>query len=108
FFFQEEDGIRDRNVTGVQTCALPICRRRGLRQRGRRRARRGAPSDHDLVDWRRVAEPEEIWFPLVDEPIGSIVEQMQAEDPDIRSEERRGGKGGRAGDVRDAVEERKW
>src|SRR5208283_5579129 len=26
FFFQAEDGIRDRDVTGVQTCALPICR----------------------------------------------------------------------------------
>src|SRR5207248_3789847 len=25
FFFQAEDGIRDRTVTGVQTCALPIC-----------------------------------------------------------------------------------
>src|SRR5579885_3183743 len=25
FFFQAEDCIRDRNVTGVQTCALPIC-----------------------------------------------------------------------------------
>src|SRR5688500_2476905 len=24
FFFQEEDGIRDYKVTGVQTCALPI------------------------------------------------------------------------------------
>src|SRR5699024_12036268 len=24
FFFQAEDGIRTRNVTGVQTCALPI------------------------------------------------------------------------------------
>src|SRR5699024_9680923 len=24
FFVQEEDGIRGRNVTGVQTCALPI------------------------------------------------------------------------------------
>src|SRR5438067_13881388 len=24
FFFQAEDGIRDRNVTGVQTCDLPI------------------------------------------------------------------------------------
>jgi hypothetical protein len=30
-----------------------------------------------------VATPEEIWFPLVDEPIGSIVEQLQAEDPQI-------------------------
>src|SRR5256885_6981050 len=27
FFFQAEDGIRDYKVTGVQTCALPICRR---------------------------------------------------------------------------------
>src|SRR5438067_3054706 len=27
FFFQAEDGIRDRNVTGVQTCALPIFRK---------------------------------------------------------------------------------
>src|SRR5207249_7730838 len=26
FFFQGEDGIRDRDVTGVQTCALPILR----------------------------------------------------------------------------------
>src|SRR5215216_5237164 len=25
FFFQAEDGIRDDLVTGVQTCALPIC-----------------------------------------------------------------------------------
>src|SRR5947207_4548387 len=24
-FFQAEDGIRDHCVTGVQTCALPIC-----------------------------------------------------------------------------------
>src|SRR2546429_2704134 len=27
FFFQAEDGIRDVAVTGVQTCALPICDR---------------------------------------------------------------------------------
>src|SRR5438067_9167445 len=49
FFFQAEDGIRDRNVTGVQTCALPIfwrswpprrrehsCRERGGQERQRR------------------------------------------------------------------------
>src|SRR5207244_10223265 len=29
-FFQAEDGIRDDLVTGVQTCALPICRRAGM------------------------------------------------------------------------------
>src|SRR2546427_1898485 len=31
FFFQAEDGIRDLTVTGVQTCALPICARRRSR-----------------------------------------------------------------------------
>src|SRR5687768_18215529 len=31
FFFQAEDGIRDVAVTGVQTCALPISRRRARR-----------------------------------------------------------------------------
>src|SRR5687767_13394434 len=31
FFFQAEDGIRDKLVTGVQTCALPIFRPRGAR-----------------------------------------------------------------------------
>src|SRR5206468_9187390 len=52
FFFQAEDGIRDLIVTGVQTCALPICSRRrgGLaegvgpprpRSCGRRWAERG-------------------------------------------------------------------
>src|SRR5256885_5413861 len=30
FFFQAEDGIRDYKVTGVQTCALPICAIVGL------------------------------------------------------------------------------
>src|SRR5438034_11071208 len=28
FFFQAEDGIRDHCVTGVQTCALPIFRKK--------------------------------------------------------------------------------
>src|SRR5205823_7020265 len=47
--FQAEDGIRDKLVTGVQTCAHPICRLR-LRDRGgalflgaRPRARLGHP-----------------------------------------------------------------
>src|SRR6266498_4234756 len=33
FFFQAEDGIRDADVTGVQTCALPIWRSRRGRPR---------------------------------------------------------------------------
>src|SRR5438094_6184175 len=63
FFFQAEDGIRDRTVTGVQTCALPIsaarspwrCRRKmcgrgaytsapGLRRRCTARRRAGRSS----------------------------------------------------------------
>src|SRR5699024_3145823 len=39
FFFQAEDGIRDRNVTGVQTCALPISRPAGPVAGCRRRRR---------------------------------------------------------------------
>src|SRR2546425_9468013 len=37
FFFQAEDGIRDKLVTGVQTCALPIWARApsGTAVRGR-------------------------------------------------------------------------
>jgi hypothetical protein len=27
--------------------------------------------------------PEELWMPVVDEPIGSIVAQIQSEDPDL-------------------------
>jgi hypothetical protein len=30
-----------------------------------------------------VSDPEDIWIPLVDEPIGSIVEQLQDENPEI-------------------------
>src|SRR2546430_12307840 len=48
FFFQAEDGIRDLTVTGVQTCALPICRtadggtRGGVPRLHRSRSRGGA------------------------------------------------------------------
>src|SRR2546426_1987672 len=44
FFFQAEDGIRDYKVTGVQTCALPISRRRApARARPPRWRRGGGP-----------------------------------------------------------------
>src|SRR5712691_5300522 len=32
---------------------------------------------------KQMSDPEELWIPLVDEPIGSIVEQIQRENPDI-------------------------
>src|SRR3712207_8115600 len=44
FFFQAEDGIRDIGVTGVQTCALPICSRPCGIPCSSRRARRGRRS----------------------------------------------------------------
>jgi len=30
-----------------------------------------------------MAGPEEVWLPLVDEPVGDIVARIQAEDPEI-------------------------
>jgi hypothetical protein len=30
-----------------------------------------------------MGRPEELWIPLVDEPIGSVVAQIQAEDPEL-------------------------
>jgi hypothetical protein len=30
-----------------------------------------------------VAGPEDVWIPLVDEPIGSIVERIQRDDPEL-------------------------
>lgn len=30
-----------------------------------------------------MARPDELWIPLVDEPIGSIVAQLQDEDPEL-------------------------
>src|SRR5699024_5537775 len=64
FFFQAEDGIRDRNVTGVQTCALPIPR--GIEEAvdvlqyanapqgialSDRRAANGSPEPHGIRMW---------------------------------------------------------
>src|SRR3989442_11309857 len=46
---QAEDGIRDADVTGVQTCALPICERERGPDRALRALRRGR---------RRIAAPE--------------------------------------------------
>src|SRR6266581_6972164 len=69
FFFQAEDGIRDGRVTGVQTCALPICHGsvgspadRGSRSgpvlgQGSRRQRRGCGGlERGRLD-RRVSAP---------------------------------------------------
>src|SRR6266496_5020416 len=50
FFFQAEDGIRDLYVTGVQTCALPICERC---QRARITVEKGAMLVRAILDFMR-------------------------------------------------------
>src|SRR2546430_6405697 len=85
FFFQAEDGIRDLTVTGVQTCALPICRacccccRRRLRRRRRHPGREERP--------RSRPEGKERWS-RGESPYQKCI-FYQGEK---RSEERRGGK----------------
>src|SRR5688572_32846712 len=69
FFFQAEDGIRDLTVTGVQTCALPICDRVVLMARAR-----------DLQSGIKLAEVDGVEVPTI---------YLQIRD---RSEERRVGK----------------
>src|SRR5205823_7367588 len=68
FFFQAEDGIRDKLVTGVQTCALPI-------YVGFPSLRRGFDSLHPL---HRLQPRRSVWQ---NRPV-----------PELRSEERRVGK----------------
>src|SRR5699024_11671022 len=44
FCFKEKDGIRERNVTGVQTCALPIWTNGDIENT--RKKRKGSPYCH--------------------------------------------------------------
>src|SRR5206468_5982540 len=57
FFFQAEDGIRDLIVTGVQTCALPICHRQydGGEDPAGGGQRSGPDSDLERVEQRVMA-----------------------------------------------------
>src|SRR5437868_12351125 len=72
FFFQAEDGIRDRNVTGVQTCALPIFTRALKLQE------KAGEVGFDWNDARAV--------------LAKIREEAEEIAAEIRSEERRVGK----------------
>src|SRR5205823_10537277 len=52
FFFQAEDGIRDKLVTGVQTCALPIsCSAQPVRSPLRDDLGVPVPTSGDLTGW---------------------------------------------------------
>src|SRR5207249_5601766 len=94
-FFQEEDGIRDRNVTGVQTCALPIY---AIRYRQRYRAGLYSPSslvvrgafNRKILRGDRVTAPMEVTVAHN----GAAATVVVAGELDLRSEERRVGKGG--------------
>src|SRR5689334_24030056 len=63
FFFQAEDGIRDGTVTGVQTCALPICPDKHT-SRGASGGRRPSPGSCGAQDRRGCgmnALPKDFW-----------------------------------------------
>src|SRR5256885_6556267 len=90
FFFQAEDGIRDYKVTGVQTCALPICPVSGTR---------------DSVLWESLSsltsgKPPGRLYKMCSHrgPVGQCNFALPADDPHAlcescrRSEERRVGK----------------
>src|SRR2546425_5018365 len=76
FFFQAEDGIRDKLVTGVQTCALPIS------------------SDDAFIQLARLTDPDaravRKWHDEVIEPREKKGAELIAKAK--RSEERRVGK----------------
>src|SRR5256885_11455256 len=87
FFFQAEDGIRDYKVTGVQTCALPICLQR-------RTDLAAAAVDHNEIGKRLL---------LLGEPAVAAAddflhraEVIVADEAFDRSGERRGGEEGRS------------
>src|SRR4029079_19825592 len=62
FFFQAEDGIRDKLVTGFQRCALPISRGRVRRSRRPqpRRSRAGAGASTRGSDRKSVVEGKSV------------------------------------------------
>src|SRR2546425_3224736 len=88
FFFQAEDGIRDKLVTGVQTCALPISPRTELR--GRSPRSNSGKSDAPLVHRRGPR------WPPPSHPQEGLRGQARARTAVTRSEERRVGEEGRS------------
>src|SRR5258707_11844814 len=80
FFFQAEDGIRDIGVTGVQTCALPICSAiNGIELRSsRHRPKSSSSLNPSVVQGMAIASPDDALIR------GGL--------SDSRSEERRVGK----------------
>src|SRR5207249_8979959 len=94
-----EDGIRDRNVTGVQTCALPICARNSRAHSAAhvgqlRRVESAAGESRDGRDGfarRSVPPPDGVAEAGVE---GEDQQSAQGARASQRSEERRVGKEG--------------
>src|SRR5687767_15323718 len=80
FFFQAEDGIRDKLVTGVQTCALPISCSDAKRS-----------LDEGPVALQRPLEANSCSPAMSSVRSGRLI-HMERPKPPIRSEERRVGK----------------
>src|SRR5207244_5580452 len=93
FFIQAEDGIRDDLVTGVQTCALPIS---SLHHEFY------MLEESDIL--RRVAVNGNNVGPL---PCFQRADEIFRTEQIGRSEERRVGKGGRAGRWQEDIKENK-
>src|SRR5687767_15775477 len=70
FFFQAEDGIRDKLVTGVQTCALPISVRRAHPRPSYDRR------DHPAAPARGLAPGDDVERDL---PVGELLDRRDVE-----------------------------
>src|SRR5690606_39569764 len=97
-FYQAEDGIRVFHVTGVQTCALPICRLPGPGRRAAAapaRTREGPARNQQATGTRTDGEPGmSAKAPAKKRGLGRGLEALLGPK---RSEERRVGEGWGAG-----------
>src|SRR2546429_2689951 len=79
FFFQAEDGIRDVAVTGVQTCALPICRAQKLGAAGLRVGAATERQDRSLLKLASAADcrAKLVRFELAEECLAEALEDLR-------------------------------
>src|SRR3989442_6375094 len=83
FFFQAEDGIRDADVTGVQTCALPIFLDKALKV---------LHAQLDQAEFQRFVEEARTIAALEHPHIVRVLSFSIQQHTPYRSEERRVGK----------------
>src|SRR5437773_9147240 len=101
FFFQAEDGIRDRDVTGVQTCALPISFDKAMAVKQafmREKERKTQEALTAIADYRRAQWQKKVADAMEQFEVAGISE--------TRSEERRVGKERSVGGARKLSRER--